>query len=160
MLTCILTVDMTDEELKECIHRMYPLCQSEAKGFTLTISGYDDDPRELWEIPEAVKFCQKLLDIGFPAVLDIGSRHDDLPGHPGFGLIEIWFVASGRIKKKGDVIVTPEDYKTAMKMMIAANEKVAKILAEPCPNTGMEQKNFSFRKPGPINEGSHRHRRK
>lgn len=39
-----------------------PLC---AERFELLFEGYDDDPRELWEIPEVVEFARN-LDAEFP----------------------------------------------------------------------------------------------
>lgn len=163
MLVCAFTADMTDDELKESIHQMYPMCQKMTEGFTLTISGYDNDPRELWEIPEVIKFCKKLIDLGFPALLKMGGGLDEkepMPGHPGFGVLEIWLIATGRIQAKGNYDISKADYETALKLVLDSNVKIKKILAEPCPDTGIEGRQMNFtKKSDPINEGSHRHRR-
>jgi hypothetical protein len=45
---------------------------------TISIDGYDDDPRELWEIPEAIQFIQMFVYVMYiknPTVADnIASR--------------------------------------------------------------------------------------
>ena len=39
-----------------------------------TIRGYDDDHRELYDIPEVRSFCRRLLSLGFISYLDFSTR--------------------------------------------------------------------------------------
>ncbi len=137
-LFCSLTPDMTDDELKECIHRMYPKAVNSEQGFLLTISGYDQDPRELWEIPEVITFFNRLIDIGFLGLLALNAQ-TVMPGTPGFGAAEVWMVATGKITRRAKFPILPEYLKEVMRIVLESNEKIAQVLKEPCPNTGIKE---------------------
>jgi len=137
-LFCSLTTDMTDDEIKECIHRMHPRAVKSGQGFLLTISGYDRDPRDLWEIPNDITFFNKLIDIGFLSVLAINAQAV-MPGTPGFGAMEVWMIATGKITRRAKVPITPEDFKTVLRLVEESNVKCAEILNQPCPETGIKE---------------------
>jgi hypothetical protein len=64
------------------------------------IGGYDDDERELWEIPEVRAFCRRLMTLGFPSWLDPFTTLPEIRDHPfkdSFGSLEIWLVAKGKM---------------------------------------------------------------
>jgi len=156
---CSLSIDMTDDELKECIHKMHPRCIETGKGFYLTINGYDHDPREIWEIPEVVPFFQKLIDIGFVGLLEACTADDKAMS--GFGVLEVLFVANGNmLKNKGNYSIGKEEIKLAIKMYDDANPKISGILSEPCPNTGIREMEQIFGRGGEISDGAHKKRKK
>lgn len=102
-----LSVDMTDNEIKDCIQQSLPVCNAKEQGFFLSIDGYDDDRRELWQIPEVVKFMKRLCDFGFIAILEasttcsvlIRKEYKKFKKLPGIGALEVWMFATGRMEK-------------------------------------------------------------
>lgn len=95
-----LSVQMTDSEIEEAMKDMAPVCQSTQNGFFVCIDGYEEDPRELWQIPEVKIFFQKLISSGFIAFLEVSATAEGLTrldtnlGCPGFGALEIWMIAN------------------------------------------------------------------
>jgi len=95
------TVDMTDEEIKGAIVQCLPRVQKASFGALLTISGYDDDPRELHEIPESIAFFKRLSDIGFISILEVSSSVDGIARipkpSPGLGAFEVWAFGNQKV---------------------------------------------------------------
>src|SRR5215469_10950369 len=64
-----------------------------------TIRGFNDDPRELWEIPEAKTLAQRMVAIGFIAWLEGSVLMPELRRGPdanlrlGMGALEVWALA-------------------------------------------------------------------
>jgi len=89
---------MSDEEIKDNIRMMLPICISRKAGFCLTISGFDSDKRELWQIPEAIAFMKRLVDFGLIACLEVSTsgkftsiiERYGVEELPGFGALEVW----------------------------------------------------------------------
>lgn len=145
-LLCLsLYADMTDNEIKDCIQQMLPVCMVKEQGFCLTIGGFDEDSRELWEIPEATNFMRKLVDLGFIAALEVSTTAKDFVRKdffgvdklPGFGALEVWMCATGRmIKGHNDIdMATIRQFHAELDM---ANTKARLVCAEPPYNTGMK----------------------
>ena len=72
------------------------------------IRGYDDDHRELYDIPEVRSFCRRLLSFGFISYLDFSTR----PGSQTppiarrcWGATEVWQCGKGRMKARNVVTV-------------------------------------------------------
>lgn len=106
LLCTTVELSMTDEEIKDAIRKIQPVCFEKQQGFCLTIAGYDNDPRELYEIPEVIEFTKKLVKFGFMSCLYLTTTIPDLipepfKGHklPGLGALELWLFASNRMKK-------------------------------------------------------------
>jgi hypothetical protein len=85
--------------------------------FYAIIAGYDNDPRELGDIPEVVALCQRMVEAGLlpffteSAFLDLNtSKPASHPGNlpPGFGAFEVWSLAQGRLT--GGKLVFNEDH--------------------------------------------------
>jgi hypothetical protein len=135
---CIsLESNMTDNEIKECIQLMIPACIARTRGFCLTISGFDDDPRELWQIPEATEFMRRLVDLGFISALEVSTTAIELlPIYakgkqlPGFGALEVWMCGTGRMSLGSMDVTRPviEDFHKALQ---AANRKAQTVCDEP-----------------------------
>ncbi len=65
-----------------------------------TISGHDDDPRDLWEIPEALDLMKRMWEVGFVSLL-----RPNVPGEEGhfngyFGAFQLWAVTHGITKSR------------------------------------------------------------
>ena len=95
----------TEKDLSEMAIKLTAFVNDE--GFYLTISGYDDDSRELWEIPEAIELCKRIISSGLIVVLkgssqvkELGAR--DFGGLPApLGAFEVWAFSEGRMKHGG-----------------------------------------------------------
>lgn len=135
---CSLSADMSDDELKECIHRVMPHCLKTERGCLISVNGYDRDSRELWEIPEVKTFFNRLIDIGFLSVMELMAQQA-MPGTSGFGAVEVWMVATGRINKYAKYEVGKEELDAVVKIVKESNVKCEAILAEPCPQTGLKE---------------------
>lgn len=110
-------VHFSDDQIKGIIQKAIPICSENKCGFCLTISGYDDDPRDLWNIPEVVSFMKRLVDIGFISILEVSTNskelmrteYKDIDKLPGFGAIEVWMMANKKIAEvNSDNSVTTE----------------------------------------------------
>jgi hypothetical protein len=148
-LLCLsLATDMTDSEIKECVQEMIPVCTVKGQGFCLTISGYDDDHRELWQIPEAIGFMKRLCDLGFISALEVSTTCTDLLREeykidklPGFGALEVWMCATNRMGKgKNDI-----DRATMTKFqedLGVANRRAEEVVKEPSYRTGLKKSGY------------------
>lgn len=88
-----LNVSPVDEPMSRAIDlctRLYKLGRK--KVVWLSFDGYDEDPREVWEIPECIEWARQFL-------IELGSKMstlgDDLDGKPGlgFGIAAVHVVA-------------------------------------------------------------------
>jgi hypothetical protein len=84
----------TDEEL---VAQMKTAFEASKQGTFVTTSTaeWDDDPRELWTIPEYQQHCRRLVAFGFVGLLTpttTDPRHAPrfLRGGPFFGGFEVW----------------------------------------------------------------------
>lgn len=135
---CSLSVDMSDDELKECIHKAHPRCVKTGRGCLITVNGYDRDKRELWQIPEVKTFFDRLIDIGFLSVMELMAQ-EALPGSPGFGAVEVWMLATGQIKKYAKYEIGKQELAAVVEIVKQSNVKCEAILEAPCPNTGIKE---------------------
>jgi hypothetical protein len=106
-----LGLDATDADLVEQMRHMQEYREAGFKRVGCSIRGYDTDSRELWQIPEVVEFCKKLVRIGFIAGLDVSFTFP--PNQPPLpvpvapiGSLDIWLVAKGHMKEDGTVEIT------------------------------------------------------
>lgn len=148
-LLCLsLAADMTDAEIKESIQEMIPVCKLKGQGFCLTISGYDEDHRELWQIPEALGFMKRLCDLGFISTLEVSTTCPDLIRKeykidklPGFGALEVWMCATNRMGTgKNDI-----DQRTMASFhedLRIANMRSEEVMKEPPYRTGIKKSGY------------------
>jgi hypothetical protein len=96
------------------------------------ISGFDNDKREMFQIPEARAFCRRLVDIGFISYLDnavcFGNKDIDVLGG-SWGDFEVWTCAEGRFHDKAEQInsVILKAFKHAL---LTANAKSDSLVGE------------------------------
>jgi len=141
-----LETHQTDEELQDMTYKLRQALLAEGpepEGFFMTISGYDDDPRELWEIPEAVDLCQRVVKTGLIALLNLSSRVKELmperfqecegPG-PGLGALEVWVFAKEKMVSDGQGVpeakVFERDLDEFYNAMSAANTTMNKLFTD------------------------------
>lgn len=152
-LMCIsLYTKMNNNELKECIQKMAPMCHNNAQGFCLTVAGYDEDSRELWEIPDVIRFMKKLCDIGFISVLEVATSCPELASAafktvsgtgqpPGFGALEVWMCATNRLGD-GKTDIDQPTMNLFLAELQSSNRKCQAICQEPPYSTGIIQNEF------------------
>jgi hypothetical protein len=126
-----LTLDMSDGDLVKIMQSMRQIrASSEPSVIMCFIHGFDDDPRDLWHIPEVKRFCRRLTDIGFISDLDFAPHWDpDLNGAPGgggLGAVEIWLLSEGRFGQILDL--TPELLAEATSVVARANARANEVL--------------------------------
>jgi hypothetical protein len=96
--------DLVDlvRDLQESMDAMDALDQ-EYEPPRLVVNGFNDDPRNLWEIPRAVELLRRAYSAGFVAVLEpsttTGPRADGAA--LGLGALEVWLIATGRFDADG-----------------------------------------------------------
>ena len=83
-------------QINETIRSCWPIVEVTNTPFAISIGGYDDDTRELWEIPKVIEFCQRIVESGLISML-VGKT--DPSG--AFGAVMIYAVANRIIKKGG-----------------------------------------------------------
>jgi hypothetical protein len=91
--------DATDEEIVSMMRQMKSIREHKSKAnIVMLVNGYDSDPRELWEIPEALALFRRLIDTGFISYLDPGHVPGvSEPAEGGFGAAEVIFSVEGRM---------------------------------------------------------------
>jgi hypothetical protein len=73
------------------------------KAIVCLIRGFDDDPRELFDIPEVRAFCRRIVNLGLISYLDFTTIFD--PKMPeeakkAWGAAEVWLCGEGRLNWK------------------------------------------------------------
>ncbi|HJT77718.1 MAG TPA: hypothetical protein VJ739_11000, partial [Gemmataceae bacterium] len=65
-----LHTELTDADLIALMRQAKECRDAGSPSVTCQIAGYDEDPRELVDIPEARAFCQRLVALGYVSFLD------------------------------------------------------------------------------------------
>jgi hypothetical protein len=94
-----LGIDATNAELLEQSRLAKTMREAGASHVVCCVRGFDEDPRELWDIPEVRAFCRRLVAQGFISYLDLATR---LPGTPAIlrdamGALEVWLTAEAKL---------------------------------------------------------------
>ena len=87
---------MTDEELRRSLcEAMHRIISGGMDPAFVAIKGFDNDSRELYEIPEAVAFMRRLMAVGYGACMDM---HFEQPP-AGLSFPHLFAFTSGLVKK-------------------------------------------------------------
>ncbi|HKY37156.1 MAG TPA: hypothetical protein VJN18_14525 [Polyangiaceae bacterium] len=129
-------VQATLAELELAVRRFAPAVTSGSPVF-LTVGGYDDDPRDLSEIPEVSDLMQRVIDSGLIALL--GNNEDafaeEAEPPPFIDAMRCFFLAKGAmIPTVGGGAVgygTPAIGQEFDDTLRAAREKIAGLLPTP-----------------------------
>jgi hypothetical protein len=99
-----LWVGMPDAELVGLIREAKRCRDQGAPTVTCSISGYDEDSRELGDIPEVRTLCKRLVDCGYVAFLDAATSIRGLPTFcacMSLGAWEVWRMARNEMGPSG-----------------------------------------------------------
>lgn len=103
-----LNLEMTQHEIEEAMKDMAPMCLSTKTGFFICVDGYENDKRELWQIPKVASFFKMLIRVGFISFLEVSASAEGVTrleknvtdiGFPGFGALEVWMIANNKMGK-------------------------------------------------------------
>jgi hypothetical protein len=97
-----LNVSLTDEDVialmrqaKQCREQGVPL-------LTCCIDGFNEDPRDLGDIPEVREFCKRLVRLGYISFLDVATSIRELGnafnGGITLGAWEVWRMARDALR--------------------------------------------------------------
>jgi hypothetical protein len=97
----------------------------------LKIIGYDDDPRELHEIPEVSEFCKRVVNRGMLTILYPSTTFPWSPypmkKYMGLGAFELWALANGKMDRYfNKEVVSPEDVEQFLEDVATSNALVDK----------------------------------
>jgi hypothetical protein len=93
-----LELSETNEAIQDFMHTMKSLREIQKDALIVcSIYGFDEDPRELHEIPEVRGFCRRLVSVGFISYLDYASTllPEERQTAPGLGAFEVWACGEG-----------------------------------------------------------------
>jgi hypothetical protein len=131
-LLCTIQKDDTDEILKnKMIDLESMLSNTQYKsGFLLTIGGYENDPRELWEIPEMKNFGSRLVRIGFISLLELSTQFKrQKDPDPMYGLtlgaLEVWAISKGILSNA--YVINNKNYMLFLDDLSKANKICDKV---------------------------------
>jgi len=142
-----LGVHYTDAEIIGVMRQVRGARAAHEKGgkclvATCVIMGYDDDPRELDQIPEVRALCARLWELGLPSFLEVFTSVAELTPRPldgkgcglGLGAYEVWQLANGRSQAGLPKVVLQDDLKAFMEKELAPlNSRADRRLAD-CRN--------------------------
>ena len=145
-----LHTDMGEEEIEEAMKDMAPICAATKTGFFICVDGYENDKRELWQIPEVASFFKMLICKGFISFLEVSSIAEGITrldkdvtdiGFPGFGALEVWMIANGKMGKGRTDIERSE----IVKFLFTLNKsnEVSQIVLKSPKRKGF-QKSYNF----------------
>ena len=130
---------MTNDEILDCLQKMSPLVKETQDGFFICVSGYDNDKRELWQIPEVSQFFKRIIKTGFMSLMEVSSsingicRLDDKIleiGIPGLGAIEMWLISRNELKKE----ISQEKIKEFFRELMESNKILESNINLPSPD--------------------------
>jgi hypothetical protein len=101
---------ITDAELIGMMRWLVGIRAKGAKFIRVTIEGFEHNPRPVSKIPEIRGLAQRLIDIGFIAVLELSDPFPETPALQryrqdggtkwlGAGALEVWLVAKRRFEE-------------------------------------------------------------
>ncbi len=125
----------TEEELLDSLRTLWEA--TEEGGAWLMIDGYNADPHELWEIPEAGALCRRLIRLGFLSLLVMlpegfegESSQIGAIAEPGRGLtgIGLWAIAQGIPVRDQRMSFHKSDLETFRQEVGRSNDRIRRHL--------------------------------
>jgi hypothetical protein len=101
LINLVTYVGMPDSEIIGLMRDAKDARERGVKLMGCVVHGYNDDPRELHEIPEVQELCRRLVALGFIGFLEPATSLQGLPGYMGgavFGAWEVWKLARGELR--------------------------------------------------------------
>jgi hypothetical protein len=126
---------MTENDLKGIIRGLYPMVKGTDSGAYLSVSGYDSDPREVYDIPEVVELFKKCVKLGLISLLEctVTLKNYIKPSFEGFGIaaFEVWWIAKGgKMNKESTSHVTKETLAQFIDEWLASNAVCDRVYQE------------------------------
>ncbi len=116
--------EITDEEIDQTIKEGHPIVVNTQVGWVVAIAGYDDDDREVYQIPEIKILAKRLVERGLISLLSVSTliEKDEKPYLGGFlGAMEIWSLAKGKFGS-GELIIERPDWEDFFMDLGRSNE--------------------------------------
>ena len=101
---CSINVGMSSEDLEDMLAALHPYVVKNKQGFILTVNDYDDDSRELYEIPEVIDLFDRAMNVGFFSLLEVTTSLDTDSNPfrntraPGLGAFECYLIARNEMQ--------------------------------------------------------------
>jgi hypothetical protein len=137
-----LSLQFSNEQLIDLMHQYRDVRERDEKRGKETIigiqvDGYNDDPRELGEIPEVQDFCERLVDLGFiadltPSLMLFPQDNLPIPRGSAFGSLEVWCTGQGMLGPAGRVDLETDRLMSFVDTMLSqANQRADTVLGRP-----------------------------
>ena len=133
-----LATTISPDEIDDHIRNIYPFITHRKEKVCLSIEGFNEDARELWEIPEVVSLFERLVASGFISLLEISTSCPFLIEQelPGLGAFEVWLASVGLLKT-GQTQINARILGEFMENLEKANQQANKIAQSiKCPWCG------------------------
>ena len=130
------TVDLTVDDLKSKAAALWKSIREEGACPVLGIDGFGADRRDLWEIPEAIELCKRLVESGIiadltpstscPGMMSLGGVPPELSQCGGLGAFEVFLISKGYYKG-GEFRVNSDqtkEYAEAMEVALGVMESL------------------------------------
>ena len=129
----LLTLDTTNDEIALDMRVAKGIRENnEAKHIILFIDGFDDDRRELGDIPEVRAFCRRLVTQGFISYLDFTTTLPPCEGGlTGWGACEVLLCSEGRMKNGMEI--TRKDLEHFRDEVLASNARADALVGPYTP---------------------------
>jgi hypothetical protein len=122
-------VTNTDQEIRRFVILLFRDVHQNDDPFSLTISGFNDDSRGLYQIPEAVDLAKRLVAGGMMSLLHVATSLQTLERKPGWGALELWACAKG-LFRSGVCPLSRETMQAFMRDLMQSNALCRQIIAE------------------------------
>jgi hypothetical protein len=137
-----LGIDMTNDEVIAKMRLMKSVRDAGVKNVVCSVSDFNEDPRELYAIPEVRAFCRRLVNLGFISYLDVETgllaRTLDNPEpvegllRDQWGAFDVWLCGEGRTRPRmefarEEFLALLEEFQQALG---ESNEKADAALAQ------------------------------
>jgi len=62
---------LTAADLREEVLRLGPRVIAHETPYYCSVDGYDKDPRELWQVPEVIALCRRIVESGLLSLMEL-----------------------------------------------------------------------------------------
>jgi hypothetical protein len=134
-----LALDSSDDELLDAMRVMKRSREQKAEGhIVLTILGFDEDQREVWQIPEVQRYCHRLVEIGFVSFLDTSTSlpWNAVELHAVIGGLEVWLIGEGKFHNS--IEITEQLARQFDEVISASNARAEKLVGAPSIPLGQQ----------------------
>ncbi len=120
----------TNKFIAETMRKMRTLRHQPRKtSIICLVDGFDDDKRELYQIPEARALFRRLVKLGLISYLEVHVTlpHSDPALSHGLGALEIWSMSEGIVRSQNQEI-PKETFITFFRELEKSNERAEKLI--------------------------------